>query len=56
MKKSWSDEIRFIAVAADIGSVNCSEIDSFFTKLKTGCQCTQAAIAFGAFSWCLQLI
>jgi hypothetical protein len=26
--------------------------DDFFAgNLKTGCQCTKAAIAFGAFSW-----
>jgi Membrane-associating domain len=45
----------FIAVAADIGDVSCDlfDDDAFFGSgnLKTGCQCTKAAIAFGAFSW-----
>jgi len=47
----------FIALAADIGGADCSAIDSeFFSKLKTGCQCMQAATAFGAFSWLLFLV
>jgi hypothetical protein len=44
----------FIAVAADIGDVDCNFLgdDTFFgANLKTGCECTKAAIAFGAFSW-----
>ena len=55
-KEKGSDEIRFIAVAADIGTVDCSKINSAFNRIKTGCECTQAAVAFGAFSWYLQFI
>jgi len=47
----------FIAVAAGIGSLDCEALDGFeFSNgLKTGCQTTKAATAFGAFSWLLWL-
>jgi hypothetical protein len=44
----------FIAVAAAIGTFNCDLLDDEFgfgSDLKTGCQTTKAATAFGAFSW-----
>jgi hypothetical protein len=43
----------FIAVAAGIGSFSCEGFSGFgfSNNLKTGCQTTKAATAFGAFSW-----
>jgi hypothetical protein len=49
----------FIAVAAAIGTFNCDLLDDEFgfgSDLKTGCQTTKAATAFGAFSWLLWLV
>jgi hypothetical protein len=41
----------FIAVAAGIGGLNCDSLDAGFVSLKTACQCSKSAAAFGAFSW-----